>query len=217
VALHFDRTRDLAMTFATPVAQMRLDDASALNPALRGIILERAAAEAGQRRSNVGGWQSEGNLMAWPHPEIATLQRYLEQAVNHMTAAATRQSTFEARYRFTGWANVCRRGDYHKLHNHPDHHWSGVYYVAAGGADPERPQSGTFEIQDPRPFTEMVVLPGNPYGRTIALKPEAGLMLLFPSWLYHWVNPFTGDGERISIAFNARLVSFRPLEGGAAP
>ena len=29
-----------------------------------------------------------------------------------------------------------------------------------------------------------------------------GLLLMFPSWLNHFVNPFMGGGERISIAFN---------------
>ncbi|MCZ6839887.1 MAG: putative 2OG-Fe(II) oxygenase [Alphaproteobacteria bacterium] len=26
--------------------------------------------------------------------------------------------------------------------------------------------------------------------------------LIFPAWLKHYVNPYHGDGERISIAFN---------------
>jgi len=32
-----------------------------------------------------------------------------------------------------------------------------------------------------------------------------GDMLLFPSWLEHSVSAFQGPGERISIAFNAKL------------
>jgi hypothetical protein len=36
----------------------------------------------------------------------------------------------------------------------------------------------------------------------VIFRAEAGMMVLFPSWLYHFVNPFFGDGERISIAFN---------------
>ena len=33
-------------------------------------------------------------------------------------------------------------------------------------------------------------------------NPKPGQVLLFPSWLHHYVNPFRGKGERISIAFN---------------
>ena len=39
----------------------------------------------------------------------------------------------------------------------------------------------------------------------LRVPPEACLMLLFPSWLYHYVNTFHGQGERISIAFNVTL------------
>ncbi len=34
-------------------------------------------------------------------------------------------------------------------------------------------------------------------------KPKVGDFYVFPSYLYHFVNPFYGDGERRSISFNA--------------
>ena len=34
-------------------------------------------------------------------------------------------------------------------------------------------------------------------------KPKVGDFYIFPSYLYHFVNPFYGDGERRSISFNA--------------
>jgi hypothetical protein len=34
------------------------------------------------------------------------------------------------------------------------------------------------------------------------IDPIPGVMVLFPSWLQHFVHPFFGKGERISIAFN---------------
>jgi hypothetical protein len=38
-----------------------------------------------------------------------------------------------------------------------------------------------------------------------------GLLLVFPSWLQHYVNPFVSDTLRISLAFNARINSFEAL------
>jgi hypothetical protein len=35
--------------------------------------------------------------------------------------------------------------------------------------------------------------------------PMPGDMIVFPSWLEHSVSAFHGPGERISIAFNAKL------------
>jgi hypothetical protein len=33
-------------------------------------------------------------------------------------------------------------------------------------------------------------------------QPEAGMLLLFPSYFYHRTLPFTSDQQRISIAFD---------------
>jgi len=41
--------------------------------------------------------------------------------------------------------------------------------------------------------------------RSIALRvlrPEEGVLLLFPSYLFHRTLPFAGEGERISISFD---------------
>lgn len=97
------------------------------------------------------------------------------------------------------WANICRKGSSHDLHNHPDCCWSGVYYLQAGDSGS---QGGILELLDPRPFTEMVSSPGNPCGLRVPITPVNGLMITFPSWLYHRVTPYQGEMERISIAFN---------------
>ena len=41
-------------------------------------------------------------------------------------------------------------------------------------------------------------------GQRIVIRPVPGLLVLFPSWLYHFVHPSTADTPRISIAFNAQ-------------
>ena len=35
--------------------------------------------------------------------------------------------------------------------------------------------------------------------------PQSGDVVVFPSYLRHAVFPYRGSGERISVAFNARL------------
>ena len=39
----------------------------------------------------------------------------------------------------------------------------------------------------------------------IKFKPEVGTILLFPSYLKHFVYPFYCDGERRSMSFNAHM------------
>jgi len=40
----------------------------------------------------------------------------------------------------------------------------------------------------------------------IKFMPEVGKLLIFPSWLKHFVYPFQCDGERRSMSFNAHMV-----------
>jgi hypothetical protein len=46
--------------------------------------------------------------------------------------------------------------------------------------------------------------------RDIKIKPEVGKLLLFPAWLPHEVEPWQGDGLRISIAVNVTAVRHEP-------
>jgi predicted 2-oxoglutarate/Fe(II)-dependent dioxygenase YbiX len=39
----------------------------------------------------------------------------------------------------------------------------------------------------------------------MSLRLAAGDLVIFPSWLLHHVQPFEGEGHRITVAFNARF------------
>lgn len=206
--------KQVAFTFPTLVGrfQAAADEAVAVNAELKRLVLEAERTTPSDTHANAGGWHSRPDLFDWPAAAVATLRGWVLEAVDHMIRstldymrATGMTKTFHGQVRLTGWANVSRKHNYHRLHNHPGHSWSGVYYVTDGGLpDPIHPLSGTLELIDPRPFTEMTPTPGDPYGQRIVIRPQAGLMMLFPSFLYHLVNQYAGDGERISIAFNAK-------------
>jgi hypothetical protein len=61
------------------------------------------------------------------------------------------------------------------------------------------------EFLDPRAGVEAVSAPGDPYGEPFRVRPQSGLLVVFPSWLYHWVHPYAGERPRIAISFNATL------------
>lgn len=94
------------------------------------------------------------------------------------------------------WAVVYREWGYHNMHSHHDSAWSGVYYVHTGNITPG---SGNIEFLDPRPAANASQPARSPL---MAFPPEPGLMLMFPSWLQHWVTPYAGDSTRICVAFN---------------
>jgi hypothetical protein len=82
-----------------------------------------------------------------------------------------------------------------------------VYYVDAGEPEPHSPLNGVLEFLDPRAGVEAVSAPGDPYGEPVRVRPEAGLLVIFPSWLYHWVHPYAGQSPRIAVSFNATLAT----------
>ena len=109
------------------------------------------------------------------------------------------------------WANINRAGDSNQNHWHPGSYLSFVYYVDdgyAGSAD--KALGGELVFVDPRmPFLRM----RTPYLRTRQpngaveehetwIRPYAGLLIAFPSFVPHSVRPYRGKGERISIAIN---------------
>ena len=177
--------------------ERRLDTIVPLNERLREIVLEREACEPGVSASNVSGWHSSADLLEWGNPEIQTLRENILASGTEMTAAMLPPGMAgRVQVKFHGgcWANVLRAGGYNRIHNHPGAVWSGCYYVAVGKAVAEPVHNGWIEFQDPRP--------GNLHGGKERVNPQPGKLLIFPGWLNHFVNPFQGEGERISIAFN---------------
>lgn len=199
--------------FATPLGLYRAGLTNETNEQLRDLLLTLGNAAPSTGRSNVGGWRSGHDLLERPEPAWAAFATAALGAVAHMVAAAANQPAFHGEMRITAWANILARGGYNVLHAHPESVWSGVYYVDAGSIAPPPSLSGILELRDPRPGVEMVPAPGWPFGHPLRIEPETGLMVLFPSWLYHLVHPYEGDRPRISIAFNVAVPAPVPARG----
>jgi len=97
------------------------------------------------------------------------------------------------------WFNIYGPKDGQEPHNHPNSFISGTYYVKApDGCSGIRFHSPTQDTMFIPPQTSKNELNG-----TMAELPvEDGLLVLFPSWLKHSVQPNSIRGERISISFN---------------
>lgn len=209
--LPFDMRRDLNMIFATPVGAFDVPGADELNPRIAEVILASAKADGGLQRSNKGGWHSEEDLLTWPELQFADLADTFRSATSHMIAATSGKSRFDVDLSISAWANVNHFGEFNAPHIHPGYHWSGVYYVQVPDFSADRiTRAGNLEFKDPRGPVTMLRTPEQKDG--LSLPPREGLILMFPSWLYHWVTPFSIDTVRISIAFNARIRKFQALD-----
>ena len=176
-----------------------------MNRELCDLILAEEGKETSLGRSNIGGWHSRPDFLNRPESAIASLTTWLGWAVSKMVAATAGHAACKGSVSLSAWATVCRAGAYHAPHSHPDSAWSGVYYVDAGTRNPDHPLSGVLEFLDPRAGVEAVTAPGDPYGDPVRIRAEDGLLVIFPSWLYHWVHPYAAQRPRIAVSFNAAL------------
>jgi uncharacterized protein (TIGR02466 family) len=207
----------VVLGFPTPIFRHRWpeDEAAPVNQALKAEILDRRQRLPSTEVSNVGGWQSEPDLITWDVPELKQFRQWINQAFSAVMASELGTGRFKSRYAVTGWANVNEYGDYNRTHIHPNNHWSGVYYLDIGQPVPSLVPNGAIEFIDPRPACGVIDFPEILLPDTWTIHPETGLMLLFPSWLRHSVLPYFGEGLRITIAFNLRVVELSLDEGNA--
>src|SRR5689334_16415522 len=194
---------EVTQAFPTLIGQLRVPDADAMNQELRALILAEETKQASVGRSNIGGWHSRPDFLKRSEPEVGALTTWIIWAVSKMVAATAGPDVFKGTLYASAWATLCRAGAYHAPHSHPDSAWSGVYYVDPGNPSPDQPLSGVLEFLDPRAGVDAVTAPCDPYGEPFRVRPQAGLLVLFPSWLYHWVHPYTSQAPRIAVSFNA--------------
>ena len=202
--------RDVLALFPTPVACFPIANADEINPGIERAILQRESTVRGLRNSNVGGWQSELDLIEWPESEIAELVENIKCGVFNMVGLLSGIRKFDSTLGLVAWANVSRSGHFNQVHTHPGNQWSGVYYVAPGEFEDDDVEfPGQLQIHDPRDRAEMIIHPGMPFGHPFRIEPVAGMMVIFPAWLAHSVNVFYSQTTRISVSFNAELKSFK--------
>jgi uncharacterized protein (TIGR02466 family) len=189
--------------FPTPIFSYVLKDADGLNAQLRDVILERERTTPSVAKSNQGGWQSPPDLFQWDEPAVTALGRLIMGAVNVATARIRVPATFKIEFQLYAWAAVSRKGHYNTTHVHPGSTWSGTYYVDAGDEASDAP-GAQLEFSHPITASPMNFFPGIlPSARLV--RPETGMIILFPSYLQHSVRMYGGERPRICVPFNAHL------------
>ena len=204
---------EITLVYPTPILKQTCEDAPSVNAGLKAAILERARPPTGATKSNVGGWHSETDVFDWPVPEVRTLLGWVGKATKSMMSATSRMPGVTGDLEAWAWANVLYDGGYNLPHLHADCMWSGVYYVDVGEPDPDSELCGVLELMDPRPGIDILKVPGMPFSGGFRVEPRDGLMVMFPSWLYHFVRPYHGSRPRISVAFNLRIVDTNLPDG----
>jgi uncharacterized protein (TIGR02466 family) len=191
--------------FYTPLLRFRLTNHEALDEALLTEGERLRSSRKGLSKSNYGGWHSDGNLFDVPAEPIQTLRRAALQSVMEATRSVTSKvDPANLDTKVFGWMNMNPTGGFNAPHTHPGAHWSGVYYVRQPEVDSGN--SGMIEFLDPRSdLPGWRLLQAKAFRSKRMIRPEAGEIVIFPSYLMHWVYPNESGGERVTIAFNATL------------
>jgi len=105
-------------------------------------------------------------------------------------------------WKLSGWAVVLEPQGFQNSHIHPESFVSGVYYVQIPQAVREnRAGEGNLNFGNLFPAVAEVEKI-----EKYTVKPEEGLLVLFPSYLWHYTIPFAGREDRICILFNVMPV-----------
>ncbi len=153
--------------------------------------------------SNEGGWQSpaSSNDKGFEHlfSEIRQRCNEIHKQLGFKTSLRQEVGNY--------WININRDKDSNTPHAHPGAFFSGVYYVKAS------PAAGAITFMHPVPMHPYTI----PYGinqvetsfnaSSHLENPEPGKLVIFPSWLLHFVQPNRSGDDRISIAFNTVLLN----------
>ena len=112
-----------------------------------------------------------------------------------------KEPTIENIHLTQSWVVSQYAGDFNPIHHHTADFSAAIYLKVPDGMvddlDDHAPAKGMIEFAfgDTQNFRN----------DSVKFRPEVGKFLVFPSWLKHFVYPFTCKGERRMMSFNATI------------
>ncbi|MRX26982.1 putative 2OG-Fe(II) oxygenase [Kangiella sp. HZ709] len=150
--------------------------------------------------ANPGCWRGSDSFSGWPVilENAIGMIKSIHQHYIHTGAPCTNIMNYPAdRFESEFWANVNQPDSTNAIHSHSKWHWSGVYYIQGKG-------TGDIAFYSSQYLNQQTSI-GLPFGQSFSISPEDGMLLIFPSYLYHEVLKNTSSAERINIAFNIKI------------
>ena len=134
-----------------------------------------------------------------PAKFISSISKNINTALNDMGWDLTTQFI-----KITNmWSIINEEGAFNQKHHHSNSDISAAYYVSA------HENCGDIVFYDPRPAPvhkhPMSKLPNKLNATRREIKPEPGMLILFPSYLEHSVRANLSDEKRVVISFNLTL------------
>jgi uncharacterized protein (TIGR02466 family) len=150
----------------------------------------------------------EQNFFSSQHSAVRWLKTQIDQTASAFLSHVGIERALS--WKLMGWYNTNRYGDHHAPHTHPGAYLSGTYYVrvpaAPASVDDPRARPGCISFYDPRTGANMVTVGTERDARTAhVVSPSAGMLLMWPSPIQHFVHPNLSEEHRVSISFNLTM------------
>jgi Flp pilus assembly protein TadD len=150
------------------------------------------------------GSQTTRNLVFDRDPVIQAALRSFEAAVQEYMTEVGAQAAHPFRKRnigaariAEGWSIQLRRDGFHVNHVHPKGWISSAYYVSVPDeVKDDQLRSGWLKFGEPR-YPVPTVAPD------FMVQPQAGTLVLFPSYIWHGTTAIQGENPRTTMAFDA--------------
>ncbi len=190
--------------FPVPIFHYKIENYKEINKELINYILRlKKKDKIGNNRSNIGGWHSPNFDLVKEETPINFINKFKDFLKNIIINEFGWEYLPNKQRIVAMWAIINKKNSFNIMHNHQNCYLSASYYVKK----PER--SGDISFFDPvepktyrYPEKEKGTFHSN---QVVTLRPEEGDLLIFPSYLYHSVEPNLSDEDRIVISFNIDL------------
>jgi uncharacterized protein (TIGR02466 family) len=175
--------------------QLSLDNESIVNFCRKNLITEK------NRISDHQSWIKQEDV----NGSIKDLFDHVENKFNEVYKQYGFSDEYSLKIR-EAWCTINNCYATSKPHTHPTSFFSAVYYPVG------KKEFGTIEFATPNAAglhsypTEMISSYNEFNSSTFTIAPNAGTLLIFPSWLMHYVNENRSDEDRLSIAINCHYV-----------
>ena len=188
--------------FSTPIWASKIDNYEIINKEMLEYIIDLQSKDPeGLLKSNFKGWHSKDFDIKHEQPKnfIEGIKKNINLALNDMGWDLSSQ-TVKIK---SVWAIINEKDAWNQKHHHSNSDLSAAYYVSA------HDNCGDIVFYDPRPapvHNHPISKSPNKLNATVnSIKPEPGMLVLFPSYLEHSVNPNKSNKKRIVISFNLSL------------
>ena len=198
-----EKKSELHLTFSTPIWTSIIPNYKDVNERMfKYIKLLQSNNPNGIAKSNLSGWHSPYFNLEKDEPLffVNSIATSLNEVFRGMGWDLKNQET-----KITSmWSIINKQNASNARHIHSNNYISAAYYVKA-------PQKcGNIVFYDPRSVTTFrypkISTPNKLNTNIFSIQPKEGLLVLFPSYLYHSVDMSKTDEERIVISFNINLI-----------